>query len=74
MGWLCERCLEHRRYSDTAEARRSQQREAGVMLQGASRLEEGRQELMDYGEGSDVRTSAQREWLALARREGHMFL
>lgn len=35
---------------------------------GASRLEERRQELMDYGEGSDEGRSAQREWLALARR------
>lgn len=67
-GILCERCLEHRRYSDTAEAQRSQQWEAGVTLQGASRLEEGDKNWWTLERGSDDGRSAEREWLALARR------
>lgn len=52
-GILCEWCLEHRRYSDTAETQRSQQWEAGVTLQGASRLEEGDKNWWTLERGSD---------------------
>ena len=64
-GILCEWCLEHRRYSDTAETQRSQQWEAGVTLQGASRLEEGDKNWWTLERGSDGGRSAQRGWWAL---------